>query len=528
MSIQNPNKNPNNKTLDMVSNVVGFLAIALLLSALGAGYFPQVSFKVILGMRYGGFALIAIYAVFTVILNIEFLKEMSKSRTTRNGANSLVLTIAFIGIIGLLNYFGTRYHHRIDLTKNGQFSISPQTKKILKDLKTDLKLTAFVQGGNQQSRDLKDLVSEYSYITPHLKLELLDPDREPGKIKLFFESHPSASRRTNVLMIENGDKLTEAQGMTEQDLTAAILKATQTKQPLVYLLQGHGELDVDGMQQDGMSQAKQALEKQNYQVQKLSLFETKNTIPADCDLLMVAGPKKPLMPQELEALGAYVTRGGKLYAMLTPGVETGLEGFFRTYGITVENDLVIDPRANLFGDAAAPVVQNYPSHAITTGLRPTIYPAARSLTLAKQFPAGVTLTSLVETSDQSFSKRDLKDRKAEFNAAIDKMGPENLMVAATVAASGSTKANRMLVVGNSQFIGNGFYAAAANGDLFVNSINWLAEQDNMVSIPPKSNQPQTLFLTNQQQNTIFLTSVAGAPAAMLFAGGFVWWRRRRS
>ncbi len=520
--------NQKNKALDWGITIIGILAIAFLAGALIiANFFPKVPFSVVTGLRYGGFVAIALFVIGSGVQNKDFLKDMAGRRTTQNGANSLVLTIAVLAIIGLLNWFGTRYHHRADLTSNQQFSLSPQSKQIVKGLKDELKLTAFVRNGDQQGRQLKDLMAEYGYVTDKLKLEMIDPDREPGKVKLFFESHPTASQRANVLMVENAGKLTEAQGVTEQEITAAILKATQTKQLNVYFLTGHGELDMDGFQQEGMSQAKQSLEKQNYKVQKLSLFETKNTIPADCDVLVVAGPRQALMPQELKTVEEFVKKGGKLYAMLAPGANSGLEKLLSEYGITAENDLVVDPRANLFGDAAVPVVQTYPSHAITQGLRPTIYPAARSLTLGTA-PSGVTVTSLAEASDMSFSKRNLKDRSADFNAAVDKKGPVKLAVAATTTASGSVKASRLLAVGNAQFVANGFYSGAGNGDFFVNSVNWLAEQDNLVSIPAKDNAPKQLFLTNQQQNTIFLATVAGAPAAMLFAGGFVWWRRRRS
>ncbi|MNX69444.1 ABC-type uncharacterized transport system [compost metagenome] len=478
--------------------------------ALAASYVPTVPFAVIQGVRYAGFACIALFVIGSIVQNKDFLADLARNRTTQNGTKSLVTTVAILVIIGVLNWFGTRMHHRIDLTSNQQFSLSEQSKKIAKGLKQDLKLTAFIRGGDPQGRQLKDLMAEYGYQTDKLKLELIDPDREPGKVKLFFQSHPTASQRFNVLIIDNGTKLTEAQGVSEQDVTAAILKATQTETMNVYFLQGHGEADIDGFQQEGLSQAKQALEKQNYKVQKLSLFETKNVVPDDASVLVVAGPQKPLMPQEIAALDAYVKRGGKLY------------------GITPQKDLVVDPRANLFGDAAAPVVQTYPSHAITQGLRPTIYPAARSLDVAEKAPTGVTLTSLVESSDVSFGKRNLQDRSAEFNPSVDKKGPLKLAVAAVLDASASAKPTRLLAVGNAQFAGNGFYTGAGNGDFFLNGVNWLAEQDNLVSIPPKTNEPKTLFLTGQQQNTIFLATVAGAPAAMLFAGGLVWWRRRRS
>lgn len=528
MSTQLPNHDSKNKALDRAITIVGVLAILLLAGALGASYVPSVPFAVIQGVRYAGFACIAFFVIGSAVQNKDFLADLAKNRTTQNGTKSLLTTVAILVIIGVLNWFGTRMHHRIDLTSNQQFSLSEQSKKIVKDLKQELKVTAFIRGGDPQGRQLKDLMAEYGYQTDKLKLELIDPDREPGKVKLFFQSHPTASQRFNVLIIDNGTKLTEAQGVGEQDVTAAILKATQTQEMNVYFLQGHGEADIEGFQQDGLGQAKQALEKQNYKVAKLSLFETKNQVPDDASVLVVAGPQKPLMPQELAALDAYVKRGGKLYAMLVAGADSGLEGLLSKYGITAQKDLVVDPRANLFGDAAAPVVQTYPSHAITQGLRPTIYPGARSFDLAQTAPAGVTLSSLVESSDMSFSKRNLSDRSADFNAAVDKKGPLKVAVAAVLDASASAKPTRLLAVGNAQFAGNAYYSGAGNGDFFLNGVNWLAEQDNLVSIPPKTNEPKTLFLTGQQTNTIFIATVAGAPAAMLLAGGFVWWRRRRS
>jgi LPXTG-motif cell wall-anchored protein len=529
MSAPTPNQPNDNKGLDWAITIVGFLAIALLAGALVSSYFPKMPPTAILAMRYAGFVCIGLFALGSIVQNWQFLTDMSRSRTTQNGANSLVLTVAVIAIVVVLNWLGTRYHTRLDMTSNAQFTLSPQSKKIASGLKNDLKLTAFIGGNDQQGRQLKDLMAEYGYVTQHLKLETIDPEREPGKVRMFFQAHPNASQRRNVLMIEDPKgHLTEAQGVSEQDVTAALLKATQDKQKTVYFLQGHGESDPEGFQQDGYSQIKQSLEKQNYVVKKLSLFTSKNVIPTDCDVLIEAGARKTLPPDEVKAVTAYVHNGGKLGVFLNPDVTVGLEDLLAEEGIQVQNDLAVDPGFHLGNDAAVVVVQSYPSNAVTDGLQPTIFPAARSLVVADKTPANVALTSLIETSNQSFSKRNLRDNRPEFNPSVDKKGPLKLALMANVSASGSVKADRILAVGNANFVANAFSQAYGNPDFFLNGVNWLAEQDNLVSIAPKNAEQRTVFLTGQQQGTIFWGTVGGAPAAMLLAGGFVWWRRRRS
>jgi ABC-type uncharacterized transport system involved in gliding motility auxiliary subunit len=513
------------RTLDLAVLGTGALATLLLGAKVGMQFFPKVPTPVITYTGYAGFGFMALFALLSLYQNRRELGAFFGNQRTQSGGQYLIQFLGIMTLLVVLNWMGTRYHKRFDLTSNHAFSISDQSKKVAREITTPLKITAFVNPFDQQGAQLKDLMREYGYVTDKLTIEMIDPQREPGKVQLFFKSHPTASRRTNVAFVENGSKLVEAQSTGEQDLTAALIKATQTAELKIYIVQGHGEAGLEGFDQDGMSQAKETLTKQGYVVEKLNLF-TSPSIPADAHLVVVPGPRKPFLPGEVEAVSTYASKGGRLVISLVQGVKSGLEPFLASRGIEVQDDIVLDPRMNLMGDLATVAVQQYGYSPITDKLNPTIWQAARSLALAKKNPDGVTLTSLVETSDAGFGKVDLSDKRVEFNPATDHKGPVKLAIAADIASSSATPASRMVVFGASTFFSNGLFGAYGNGDLFLNSVNWTADQDKLVSIPSKPNVDRSVNLTGIVAQSVWISTIFVIPGLLLALGGFVFWRRR--
>lgn len=520
--------------LDWAITAIGAISVLLLAGALAGTYFPkEIPFSLANGLRIAGWIGVGLYALGVLWQSREFLMDLARSKKAQGGANTLVFSLAFLAVLGLLNYVGAKYHKRLDVTQNQQYSLSEQTKKIVGSLKAETKAVMLVRPGDPQVQQMKELWQEYSYQSKHLKFETIDPDREPSKARAFateFETGPNL--RYGQVFLTQGAKKVEVTGTTEQDFTAGLLKLTQDKQKVVYFLEGHGEQE--------LFQAKNALTKQNYKTENLSLFGKKE-VPADAAVVVVAGPQSALMPQEVDVLKAYVAQGGRVYAMLSDK-RTGLEGWLEQLGITARNDLVVDPRANINYEPAMPVALRYPHHAITQGLQATAYPMTRSLKQAEKMPDGVTAWSIVESSPEAWGETNLMGREFGFDAGKDAKGPLSLAYAlmldqkpatAAPAATASTEAEkkqtRMVVVGTAQFAADRLYnSELSNGDLFLKSLNWLTEEEALVSIPAKDTTPRTIEMMGNQINAVFLTSVAGVPALLVFVGGFIWWRRRRS
>lgn len=521
--------------LELVVTGIGAISVLLLMGALAGTYFPQhIPFNVANGLRIAGWIGVGLYAVAIIWQSRAFLMDLARNKKAQGGANTLVFTIAFLAVLGLLNYVGAKYNKRVDVTQNKQYSLSEQTKNILGKLKAETKVVMLVRPGDQYVQQMKELWEEYSYHSKQLKFETIDPDREPSKARAFateFDTGPNL--RYGQIFLTQGTKKVEVTGSTEQDFTAGLLKLTQDQQKVVYFLEGHGEQE--------LFQAKNALTKQNYKVETLSLFGKKD-VPADAAVVVVAGPQSALMTQEVDVLKAYVEKGGRVFAMLSDK-RTGMEDWLKGLGITARNDLVVDPRANINYEPAMPVALRYPHHAITQGLQATAYPMSRSLTQAEQMPEGIMAWSLVETSPEAWGETNLMGRELTFDAGKDAKGPLSLgyalMIdqkpeAVTPAASPSTeteaekKQTRMIVMGTAQFAADRLYnSELSNGDLFLKSLNWLAEEDALVSIPAKDTAPRTIEMMGNQINAVFWTTVAGMPALLVFIGGMIWWRRRR-
>jgi ABC-type uncharacterized transport system involved in gliding motility auxiliary subunit len=503
--------------LDKINLGLGVLAILLLTASIGLGYVPPTTLKVPDAvpqyLRWAGWAAMAGYVLTLLLLNKSKVGEFAGQRNTRSGANSTVQVLAVVAILAAVNWFGARHHNRFDLTQNKAYSLSEQTIKIVKDLKEPVNVTLFVKSGDPYSTNLQSLWKEYQFASnDKIKLDVVDIDREPTRARQLNITSVGST------VLQRGERKTTISGNQEQDLTSALLKVTQSGQKVIYFVTGHQELKLDDVDQKGLSYAKDALEKQNYKLDTLSLFSTKK-VPADAALVVVAGPSKPFLPDEVKALKSYVDAGGRAFVALQPQTDPKLDGLLGAYGIQADNDLVLDPRLNT-GDLAAPAVQKFSPHTITSGLSAAYFPGTRSLTKLDKAPNGAAVQPLVETSETAWGETNMMERNVSFDAGKDKKGPVPIILLAEKDKS------RLIVSGNTLFMSNAAYVNLNNGDLFLNALNWMADEQSLVSIPPKDNQPKTVDLLPGQYQMVFFGCVLLMPLLLLIGAGVVWWRRR--
>jgi ABC-type uncharacterized transport system involved in gliding motility auxiliary subunit len=505
-------------TLDKINLAFGVLAIVMLSASLAMSYVPAASQRwpaeLPNWIRMGGMGAMVLYVVTLALLKEKDIGSFLKHRHTHSGLNIFLQIAALLGILAALNYFGTRHHSRIDVTENKQYSLSEQSKKVVQNLKEPVTVTLFVKKGDTYSTNLENLWREYGYASDKIKLDVIDVDRDPtlarqNKITTY-----------GTTMLARGDRKTTITGSQEQDLTSALIKVAQDSQKTVYFLVGHGELALDKFDKEGLSQLKDALEKQNYKIDSLALFN-KAAVPSDAALVVVAGPTKPLGDKELDALDQYIGKGGRVFLAAMPQADSNLEKLTTKYGIEIKDDLVLDPSLNFFGDLAAPAVQKFPYHTVTQGLQAAYFPASRSLAKAKTQPKDVSnIAPLVETSDKAWGESDLKSRPVAYTEGKDTKGPVPLML---LAEKGK---GRLVVSGNALFFANQAFPQLNNGDLFLNTLNWMADEESLVSIPPKEASNKQVNLVPAQYYTIFFGTVLGFPLLLLFGAGWVWWRRR--
>jgi ABC-type uncharacterized transport system involved in gliding motility auxiliary subunit len=439
--------------------------------------------------------------------------------------NLAVYTAVAVAIVVLANWFVDRHNRRWDLTPNQSYSLSPQTTKVLKELKNDLTIYVFDRESGFRGR--RDLLDNYSALTPRVTVRYVDPDRQPSLAGQF------GIRNYGTVVVAGGDRHFEAQSSTEEGLTNAIVRLLKG-QKTVYFIQGHGERDVDSSDRAGYGRVKKQLENENRQVKTLVLLQ-KMEVPADCSLLVIAGPRNDFLAQEVETIKKYLTGGGRALFLLDPGMElTNLAKLLADWNVTLRNDLAIDenPVAQLVGASPSmPLILKYGSSPIVQPLArtATLFPLTRSFEVGKEYKAGVSAESLCETSPDSFGVADFdpKVREVRYRAGKDTKGPLSVAVAGTIAGEGEKKTEgRFVAVGTSMLAVNTYLPFEGNRDLFMNMVNWLSAEEDLISIRPKPPESQRLNMTAQQMRRVLYLGVFGLPILIIALGTSVWWRRR--
>ena len=456
-----------------------------------------------------------------ILLRPAQVRRALTGRTALYGSNALVMSLAFIGILILVDFLAIRHHWRWDLTAGNRYSLSPQTRKVLAELKEPVKIIGFFASGDPQARDAEDLLQEYTYLSNKISYEIVDPDLKPS-IARKYDVHSYGT-----IVFERGEKRYNSFGVQEQDITSGILHVSRNVQKVIYFLTGHRERDIQNFNQTGYSLAKRALENDDYIVQTLNLAVT-NTVPSDAAVVVIAAPQTPLLPEELKALRSYLSAGGKALILQDPQRDAGLNDLLADWQVAFGKGIIIDPTSSLLGDPAVPLVVRYRFSQVTKDLPMTFFPLARSvddLADEKNPPSDRTFTPLFESGPRSWEETNVKDRQVKYDEGEDRKGPlvMGAIVEQKVEGGGNT---RLILIGDSDFASNGSIRSVGNADLFLNSVNWLAEEEALVAIHPKPPQRRQLFLTVAQSRLVGYVSWLLLPVSVLTVGAFVWWQRR--
>lgn len=504
--------------------VLSFVAAALLYALL-----PELRNSVWTLLALGGlFLLLFVFGAFNQ------LKVALLGRRGRYSTNTTVMIVAFALIAVLVNFVGYRNHRRFDITAAGQFTLSRQTLKILEDLQQPVKATGFFAPDDVVQEVAADLLDEYTFRSSKFTYAFVDPDAQPAIARQY------EIKEYETIVFESGERRQQvtADGISEQGFTSAILKVTGTEQQKIYFLRDHGEHDIANSAEDGYSYVKAGLEGDNYQVETLNLAVTPE-VPSDCAVLVIAGPKKPLLDQEIKPLEEYFRKGGKGLILVDSTPVPELEGILAKWGIALGKGALIDASSFVNPDVGTPLVprEQYYSTSITQYLDATFYPEVTSVTSTltpKQEEAGtITITPVAETSQNSWLETELTPGQTpKYDEGKDIKGPLPLavMVEASAplgeASQTSGKSTRLVVFGDSDFASDKFFYSLGNSDMFLNSANWLGETEELISIRPKPSQFRMLVVSQRVWRWIYLSSIGLLPLAVAVLGGLSWWRRR--
>ncbi len=460
-------------------------------------------------------------------------------RSTRFGINSATSVILIVGVLAMVNYLGAQHQKRVDMTTEKIYSLSDESSKVADQVKQNLHIKAFYPGGEYPP--VKDLLNLFHNRNQKITFEWIDPDKQPEAAKQaqvtaygeFQNPMSGESFRYGTLILQMGDKTEriekQSEPLREEDITNNLTKIVKGEKKTVYFVDGHGEKKIDDNERGGYSQAKSGLERESYVVKSVNLA-SENKVPDDATILVLAGPAAELFPNEVEMIENYLKGGGNVMMLLDPPPATGLKDFLHRWGVDPGDNLVVDASGvgRAFGmSAGVPLVTSYPQHAITAPMRVmTFFPLVRSITPVSPAPEGVTVDKLLETNERSWGETDTKGSQARFDDGKDVKGPVTIAAAISRDAADKKKA-RLVVFGDSDFASNVYFGQAGNGNLFSNTVNWLARDENFISIKPKSPDDRRLELTEAQGRLVNYAFVLLLPAGILIAGISVWMRRRK-
>jgi len=462
--------------------------------------------------------------------------ELGAVLRRRRGAIAL-FTLGVVGVLIALAYLSVRYQLRFDLTTTGRYSLSPPTVTMLKRLDRPVHIVFFHDPMMRETVELYALIAAQ---TRRVTVEFYDPTINPAQARMLGVNFAGTA-----VMESEGRKL-RVNGGSETDIANGILRVSQGATQLVCFLDGHGEPDPFSMEshdhlegapghshglgaryvlheRHGMAKARHALETLNYKVGKVLLLQRADRL-AGCAVLVVAGPKVALLPVEVAAVKEYLVRGGKALFMLDPFVRTGLEPVLREYGVIVDDDIVIDEASHFWADVSAPAVSDYNRHQVTRDLPLTFFPGVRSLSPTPQRVPGTSVVPLINSSKNSWGQAN-QDRVG-FVKGRDEPGPNTLMVVALRRPEGGEDGrSRIAVVGDSDFATNSFFHIMGNGTLFLNTVNYLAAQENLIGIQPRTADLPRINLTNRQMKGTFFLAVILIPSLLAVVGTAVWWKQ---
>jgi len=455
--------------------------------------------------------------------------ELVRARQTKYLLYVASYTAIVLTILVVLNVLADRYNKSYDATANKRYSLSEQTAKIVKGLKQPAKITYYDQGTH--FGQAKDQLDQYANLSPQVHVEYVDPDKKP-------ELARAAGIRTyGTAVVQIGDRKEEAKSLTEEGITGAFIRDLKTTTRTICFVEGSGEHAIEDSERSGYSRFKELLGKEGYEAKAVNLV-VKAEIPADCTALVVGGPDVDYQQPEGDAIKNYVEDGGRAMFLLDPPLKLGrseiadnepLNKVLEAWGVTPEKNLILDmnPIGQLAGlGPQVALVTSYDSHAIVNEMsrRVTGFPLARSLETKNGDKSVVT--KLFSSSDTSLATTKLNSPEIDPSDPKNTKGPLLIAAAGTYNTGKENSQGRFVVVGSSSWAANSFIGFNGNRDLALNAVNWLASDEDLISIRPKDREDRRITLTKAQMNWLTISSQFVLPLLVIVGGVSVWWRRR--
>jgi ABC-type uncharacterized transport system involved in gliding motility auxiliary subunit len=446
-----------------------------------------------------------------------------QSRRRLRLENALFLVL-FVGVIGAIAWLSTVYKFQADWTADNRNTLSEDSQALLAAIDEPLKIVAFVPDQPAVRTYIEDRLAKYQRFEPRLEISFSNPDLEPELAQAF------GITRTGQFLVRAGLRSEVVDDIDEQTLADALQRLARDEARWAVFLQGHGERDPLNDSDQGYSRLTDALTRSGIEVQPLNLIRDPQ-IPQNTSLLVIASPQSKLLQGEVEKIREFVADGGNLLWLRDPNEPAGLKPLAALLGVEFVDGVIVDANPALrlmlgIDNAAMVPVIDYGLHSITEHLTTqTMFPFTAGLesNADSGWISEPILTTLARTWAETGS---LRGKEVTFNEKDgDRPGPLTIGVALT--RDKPDLLQRVAVIGDSDFLANGYIGNGENLELGANLFNWLTRDDELIAISPKSAPDVQLILSNTQIFVIAFVFLTGLPIALLATGVMIWVRRRR-
>ncbi len=466
----------------------------------------------------------------------------------------VVSTLAVFALVIMANYLGARHSLRMNWSAKTALTLSPQTVSLLKSMTNEVKIVVYYDRKDNLYESVAALLDEYRLNCPRISIQTVDYMRETAtaqQIKAQYKLSSAEDKNLLIFDCNNGRqgnisgsylaeysyegvpneterefhrKLKSFNG--EQIIDAFLLNVTDPHPHIAYFLEGDGEHPSESQAQDGYLKFKTILLQMNIQSATLNLLGA-NPVPANCSLLIIAGPKQVIQPEELEKIRQYLAQGGRLFVLFnetTFNRPTGLEAILADWGVDVGMNLVTDKENTLSGDSGVVVKGFNRSHPLVNPLLDSslalIFPRSiGKLSPGKQGPEAPKVEELAFTGKNAFSTDNPAKRRIPLMVAVEKMNVKGVFT--------ERGATRIVVTGDSFFLKNDLIGFADNADFAGSAVNWLLDRTQLLQgVGPHPVTDYKVMLTHSQLNSIRWLFLGAMPGGILLLGGLVWLRRR--
>ncbi|MDH5484525.1 MAG: GldG family protein [Gammaproteobacteria bacterium] len=432
-----------------------------------------------------------------------------------------IFILLFLTGIGLIAWLSLQHNIQSDWTMNKRNSLSDDTVKLLTELDGPVLVRSYQTEDLRLKQAASEILNRYKQHKADFDFQVLNPELD---IELAKADNISLYGQT---LIRLGDRQELVDSLNETNVSNALLRLSRKTESLLLFIQGHGERDPDSTSNTGYAQFKQSLITSGFKINTLNLLS--ETIPENTTALVLGSPSQALLETEVAKISQYIQQGGNLLWLQDPGELSTLQPIADQLGMVFNRGIVVDTNPNLKETlriqhpAVVPILA-YNPHRITNDIRyNTLFPIARALT-----PKADTewqASPLLQTQPESWSETDGFALDVKFEADKgDTRGP--LHIAYALEKQAEKRTQRIVIIGDSDFLANTSLGAGANLLLGMNIMNWLSEDDALISIAPKNAPDLRLELNDSQVAIIGFGFLVVLPLLLLLTGIFIWHKRR--